>query len=141
MGDEEDLQEFLTALEVLENSSDTPEQETDTLFLTLEQVFDLATDFPTREEIARIRKAARDERIIMSDFSHAAQRSGQRTFTIEDLDFIVLYGTTVEKDIWKVRGDRPTGIGFFGTLKSGRKLKVKVSWKGGYFYVTAHASK
>lgn len=106
--------------------------------LTLAEVFDLAKLRPTPEEVARIRHAARAGRIFLDPYSHMAARGGQRAVSLGDCNSIVLQGRATEKDLPDNPSGRPVGIAFEGTLQSGRRLKVKVSWDQEYFYVTVH---
>lgn len=109
----------------------------------LEEAFDFTTDFIYDWEVAKIKKAARLDEIVLDPDRHAWKEMLKDGFVSDDLFHAVISGKPVPpKDLPPPFNfkDRAPGINFRGKSLDGRWVLVKVGWwqLGWYEFGTAY---
>ncbi|TBH21390.1 DUF4258 domain-containing protein [Thermus thermamylovorans] len=101
-----------------------------------EEPFDFSTSQIHAWEVERIRQAFRQGRYSIE--KHAFRRMMERGIRPNEVRDVVMNGAAVSKDLPGNPRDRRPGINFERTLEDDRRVRVKVSWREGYFVVTTH---
>lgn len=96
---------------------------------TIEEAFDFTTDFIHEWEVAKIKKAAQLDEIILDPARHAWEEMLNEGLIADDLFRAVIYGRAVPpKDMPFNLKRRASGINFRGRTLSGKRVLVKVGW-------------
>lgn len=101
---------------------------------SIEEAFDLSTRKVRKREVALIRVAEREDLIRLT--GHAEDAMDDEAIAEDAVRFVIRRGTPASKDVDETAG-RQIGINFEGELDA-CELRVKVSWRLGYFVATVH---
>lgn len=98
--------------------------------------FDFSTPDIHDWEVERIQEAFRLGNYRIED--HAFNRMKERGIKPAEVREAVMEGTAMNKDLPDNPHDRRPGINFERDLEDGRRIRVKVGWRGVYAVVTTH---
>jgi hypothetical protein len=102
---------------------------------SLDDAFDLTTPEIQLWELHLIWRALAIGHV---DFSpHARRAALDESIPRIGIERVITGGTPRSKDV-RLDGPRRVGINFEGKIASGRQIRVKVSWLGGYVVATVH---
>jgi hypothetical protein len=102
---------------------------------SIEDAFDLWTPKVTRREVALIRIAAAEGLLEVS--GHTRHAADDEFIAIAAVINVVRFGKPASKDV-DPHGLREVGINFEGNIRSGRRIRVKVSWDRRHYTATVH---
>lgn len=102
---------------------------------SIDDAFDLWTSKVTRREVALIRIAAAEGLLEIS--GHTRRAANDEFIAIGAVINVVRFGQPASKDV-DPHGSREVGINFEGNIRSGRRIRVKVSWDRRHYTATVH---
>lgn len=101
---------------------------------SIEEAFDLSTHRVRKREVAVIRVAELEDLIRLT--GHAEDAMDEEAIAEETVRFVIRRGTPKSKDV-NENGGRRIGVNFEAPVDR-RGIRVKVSWRMGYFIATVH---
>jgi hypothetical protein len=102
----------------------------------LADAFDLTTTAVQQWELELIWMAL--DLGLITVTRHCDQAALDEAIPLDEMCRVIRRGVARSKDVGTSAG-RHAGINFEGKISGGRRIRVKVSWWGGYVLVTVHA--
>ncbi|MEA2688093.1 MAG: hypothetical protein QOD51_700 [Candidatus Eremiobacteraeota bacterium] len=101
---------------------------------SIEEAFDLSTERVRKREVALIRVAEFEDLIRLT--GHAEDAMDDEAIAEKTVRFVIRRGAPKSKDVDETAG-RQIGVNFEAVVER-RGIRVKVSWRMGYFVATVH---